>query len=156
MEICWRLEGDFISPLPRHVMYKRCNPKKFPFCSTNSGEVFQLLRFSFLPFQLVFVLDTFFILLSDCAIIWVLHVFRIFQICHLLHVLQGFEQADARLVFADAGGAEVYKLEQHCVTLLKTVKHCVTRKCTSTNKRVKGVPVYEVYLDQQLCSCVPV
>ena len=27
-------------------------------------------------------------------------------------VLQGFEQADARLVFADAGGAEVYQDQQ--------------------------------------------
>ena len=58
----WKYAGDwrrdFISPLPRHVMYKRCNPKKFSFCFTNSGEVFQLLRFSFLPFQHFFVPDT--------------------------------------------------------------------------------------------------
>ena len=47
----WKYAGDwswdFISPLPRHVMYKRCNPQKISFCFTNSGKVFQLLWLSF-------------------------------------------------------------------------------------------------------------
>ena len=67
----WKYAGDwswdFISPLPRHVMYKRCNPQKISFCFTNSGKVFQLLKFSNFAFSknIIFFPDILFIFWSN-------------------------------------------------------------------------------------------